>query len=154
MINIFIDPRLRGDDSFRRIHSARSDTNKGFTLIELMIVIGIISILASLALPSYQSYTRRARFAEVMTMADAFKTAVSLALQEGTPAEELTNGSHGIPTSPTPTKNLASISVTNGVITATGSSLTDDATLTLTPDEDGSHWSLSGSCFEKGYCHV
>ena len=57
--------------------------HKGFSLIELMIVVSIISILALIAIPSYRGYTVRARFAEVITTADTFKTAVSLALQQG-----------------------------------------------------------------------
>ncbi len=156
MCTIFIHPRwiTASQKTLPATTESRHYPTKGFTLIELMIVIGIISILAALALPSYQSYTRRARFAEVMINADAFKSAVTLALQEGIPSAELTNGSHGIPATPTPSNNLANITVSNGVITATGSSLTEDATLMLTPNEDGSRWSVSGSCLDKGYCHV
>jgi prepilin-type N-terminal cleavage/methylation domain-containing protein len=141
-------------DASLRWHDYNWFNNRGFTLIELMIVIAIISILATLAIPSYQSYTRRARFSEVVTMADAFKTSVSLALQEGAPIAEINNGTFGIPESPTPTKNLASIVVNNGVITATGSTLTEDATLIMTPSEDGSRWAISGSCLDKGFCHA
>ena len=50
---------------------------KGFTLIELMIVVAIIGILAAVALPAYQDYTIRARVTEGLTLASAAKTAVA-----------------------------------------------------------------------------
>ena len=50
---------------------------KGFTLIELMIVVAIIGILAAIAIPAYQDYTIRAQVSEGLSLADAAKTAVS-----------------------------------------------------------------------------
>jgi type IV pilus assembly protein PilA len=50
---------------------------KGFTLIELMIVVAIIGILAAIAIPAYQNYTIRAQVTEGLTLADGWKTAIS-----------------------------------------------------------------------------
>lgn len=57
---------------------------KGFTLIELMIVVAIIGILAAVAVPAYQNYTLKARFTEVVGGASPYKLAVELCAQNGT----------------------------------------------------------------------
>jgi type IV pilus assembly protein PilA len=61
---------------------------KGFTLIELMIVVAIIGILAAIAIPAYQDYTIRAKVTEGLNLADAAKTSVAEAFQS--------NGVNGI----------------------------------------------------------
>ena len=125
---------------------------QGFSLIELMIVVAIISILTVIAIPSYQHYTQRARFSEVIAATQPFKIAIALALQEGAAMTELIPGVYGIPQEPVLTRNLASLSVKNGIITATGTKIAGNATFILKPSDDGSTWAVEGSCVEAGLC--
>jgi type IV pilus assembly protein PilA len=71
---------------------------KGFTLIELMIVVAIIGILAAIAIPAYQNYTIRAQVTEGLNLADGWKTAVAeYYAQNGTfPTGSSTTGGAGV----------------------------------------------------------
>ncbi|HGO7376957.1 TPA: pilin [Neisseria meningitidis] len=91
---------------------------KGFTLIELMIVIAIVGILAAVALPAYQDYTARAQVSEAILLAEGQKSAVTeYYLNHGKwPAN---NSSAGVATSSKiKGKYVQSVTVANGVITA------------------------------------
>jgi len=59
------------------------NVQKGFTLIELMIVVAIIGILAAIAIPAYQDYTIRAKITEGLNLGDSAKTSVAEAFQSG-----------------------------------------------------------------------
>ena len=100
---------------------------KGFTLIELMIVVAIIGILAAVALPAYQDYTVKAKLGNALAAADSLKTAVGLCVQTTGALTDCTTGSNGIPTF-SATKEVASGAAAAGVITltlATGIKATD-----------------------------
>lgn len=56
---------------------------QGFTLIELMIVVAIVGILAAIALPAYQTYTKRAKFSEVIAATGSLKTSIEVCIQAG-----------------------------------------------------------------------
>ena len=126
----------------------------GFTLIELMIVVAIISILASIAIPSYQHYIQKARFTEILTAVEPYKIAIAIALQEGTDLKKLTNGSYGIPTHTKATKNVKEIQVKNGVITVIASKTLQEITYILKPSSDGTEWQIAGSCLKLNLCHA
>ncbi|RNJ82420.1 prepilin-type cleavage/methylation domain-containing protein [Neisseria meningitidis] len=91
---------------------------KGFTLIELMIVIAIVGILAAVALPAYQDYTARAQVSEAILLAEGQKSAVTeYYLNHGTWPKN--NTSAGVASSSTiKGKYVQSVTVANGVITA------------------------------------
>ncbi|HEZ7161507.1 TPA: pilin [Neisseria meningitidis] len=92
---------------------------KGFTLIELMIVIAIVGILAAVALPAYQDYTARAQVSEAILLAEGQKSAVTeYYLNHGEWPSN--NSSAGVATSADiKGKYVKSVEVKNGVVTAT-----------------------------------
>jgi type IV pilus assembly protein PilA len=108
---------------------------QGFTLIELMIVVAIIGILAAVALPAYQDYTKRAKMSELILAASACRTTITEIYQSGgtTPAA---NG-WGCESTSSASKYVASIQTdANGKITVTAQGISDDVNgkkITLVP---------------------
>ncbi|WP_201619069.1 pilin [Psychrobacter maritimus] len=130
------------------------NAQKGFTLIELMIVIAIIGILAAIALPAYQDYTVRARAAEALTAGSAVKTTVT---------ENISSNGGTIPTTacagfvaPTAaTNNVASVACapTTGVITVVTTTKAGGTTFTLTPSAsaNGVTWKCAVDAGKEKY---
>ncbi|HFB8793479.1 TPA: pilin, partial [Neisseria gonorrhoeae] len=91
---------------------------KGFTLIELMIVIAIVGILAAVALPAYQDYTARAQVSEAILLAEGQKSAVTeYYLNNGEWPKDNTSAGVANPTE-IKGKYVQSVTVANGVVTA------------------------------------
>ena len=136
---------------------------KGFTLIELMIVVAIVGILAAVALPAYQNYTKKAKFSEVLAAATGVKSAIEICFQTNGPSSTpdmsncdtegeidytLTDAEVGAYVSD------VAITASTAVITATAVSTNGLAgeTVTYTPTISGNGLTWASSCSDTDLC--
>lgn len=129
---------------------------KGFTLIELMIVIAIVGILAAVALPAYQNYTKRAQFADVISSVVPIRNSIDVCVQTGTAIADCVIGA--ALKADAEASALVDTVVWNATaltITATGNSPID-VTYVLTGSENTTlntvTWSIGGTCVAANLC--
>ncbi|MFG6412357.1 prepilin-type N-terminal cleavage/methylation domain-containing protein [Roseateles sp. DC23W] len=116
----------------------KQTAQKGFTLIELMIVVAIIGILAAVAIPQYKDYTAKSKAASVVTSLGAYTKAVAICTQETGTKTGCNLGTNGVPATMT-TALISKVEVADGEVKATlkAKAVGDNAatdTITLTPD--------------------
>ena len=134
---------------------------KGFTLIELMIVIAIIGILAAIAIPAYQDYTIRSKVSEGLNLAGAAKLAVAETYDSEGSFMSPNNGSYGLPAAGSINGNyVSSVAVgASGLITITynqnlgGNPTANGKTIFLRPSprQGSMEWTCTGGNQENKY---
>ncbi len=110
-------------EKLKKLNNTAHVQQKGFSLIELMVVIVIVGILGSIAVPAYKDYVIRAKVTEFFTIAQPIKLAVTEALMAGKASASITSETLGLADNQY-SENIQNITVANGIITITANNET------------------------------
>lgn len=124
---------------------------RAFTLIELMIVVAIIAILATIAIPTYNNYTKKAAMSELLQAATSYKSDVEICIYNKGKATGCDANSNGIQVAKADnnTKYVQSVSVSNGIITVKGKNALDNVSYRMTPTFTNNVMAWTTACTGK-----
>ncbi|MCU6668126.1 prepilin peptidase-dependent pilin [Enterobacteriaceae bacterium H4N4] len=108
------------------------ERQKGFTLIELMVVIGIVAILSATGIPAYQNYLRKAALTDMLQTFLPYRTAVELCALDHGGTDSCDASVNGIP-SPATTRYVSAMSIAKGTVTLTGQESLNGLEVVMTP---------------------
>ncbi|MFN5049160.1 prepilin-type N-terminal cleavage/methylation domain-containing protein [Roseateles sp.] len=132
--------------------SMKRKVQKGFTLIELMIVVAIVGILAAVALPAYQDYTTKGKVSEASSLASTAIRNAQVMFNEGALAGGLSNAAFGLDATPTNINGKYVASVTAAGVDATTATITMRMRATGNSSVDGKDIVYTVTCTAGASC--
>lgn len=110
---------------------------RGFTLIELMVVVGIVAVLSAIGIPTYQNYLRKAALTDMLQVFVPYRTAIELCALDLGALDSCNAGSNGIPAGKS-SRYVKQTVIAKGVVTLTGQNSLSGISVTMTPEWNAS----------------